>query len=71
MPASALAAVSAFEMIFFREDNIAFGRKVIFIGFKFVKPAHSEGKVIFLLRKMNELVLPDGIEEGAFAKAGR
>jgi hypothetical protein len=51
MPAATLAAISSFQMIFFSEDNIAFGRKVIFIGFKFVQPAHSRVQSYFSIAK--------------------
>src|SRR6266496_3745652 len=40
MPATALAAIAPFQMVFLREDNIAFRREVIFIGFELVQPAH-------------------------------
>jgi hypothetical protein len=39
MPAAALAAVAALQMIFFCEDNVAFRGEVIFIGFEFIQPA--------------------------------
>jgi hypothetical protein len=71
MPATALAAISALQMIFLREDNVAFRGEVILIGFEFVQPVHSAGKVIFLFAKRNEVVLQNESAETAIRETRR
>jgi len=47
MFATTLAAVSPLQMIFFFEDNISFGRKVIIFGFELINKRHERANLSF------------------------